>query len=303
MNQKSKNIPSPAEPILEHVMDGLVDYAGLFPPSSCSLEETLKNYAKFLKSNYDWMLGRIIIPCEKLKNSIEFLKRSNIDHESDIWVVSALVGEAGTDKFLDDIDSIYKINDLNSGLVVDVIETKVSNGNSIDSVLDDLPEDIFPFFEIDLTNDSRGILTALSGDSAGLKFRTGGMIKSAYPSSKDLALAIKSSVNIGIPFKATAGLHHPFSSFNVSVGIKEFGFFDLLLASLVAAQGKTLEEIERVLTSDNFSKTSFEMGCIKYDEYKFSINDIIEIRERGFLSFGSCSFDEPCQDLRKVGWL
>ena len=47
-------------------MDGLIDYAGLFPPASLDLTSALDEYGAYLPSADSWMLGRFIIPAVDL---------------------------------------------------------------------------------------------------------------------------------------------------------------------------------------------------------------------------------------------
>jgi hypothetical protein len=52
---------------LEALLSRLIDYAGLYPPASLSLEETCANYAAYLASPESWMLNRLILPLPKLR--------------------------------------------------------------------------------------------------------------------------------------------------------------------------------------------------------------------------------------------
>src|SRR5204863_10043337 len=44
----------------------VIDYAGLFPPSQCSMSEAVLNFATYRNSNYGWMLGRFVLPAARL---------------------------------------------------------------------------------------------------------------------------------------------------------------------------------------------------------------------------------------------
>lgn len=52
---------------LEALLSRLIDYAGLYPPAALPLEETLANYAGYLKSREAWILNRLVLPLGKLR--------------------------------------------------------------------------------------------------------------------------------------------------------------------------------------------------------------------------------------------
>ena len=47
-------------------MTGLIDYAGLYPPASLDIKTTLANYGDYLAGEDGWMLGRCIVPADRL---------------------------------------------------------------------------------------------------------------------------------------------------------------------------------------------------------------------------------------------
>jgi hypothetical protein len=47
---------------LQTLLAGLIDYAGLFPPASLSMEQALANYARYRAGEHAWMLGRFVVP-------------------------------------------------------------------------------------------------------------------------------------------------------------------------------------------------------------------------------------------------
>jgi hypothetical protein len=51
---------------LSALLEGLIDYAGLFPPASLSMEEALRNYDRYRHGEHARMLGRFIVPEGKL---------------------------------------------------------------------------------------------------------------------------------------------------------------------------------------------------------------------------------------------
>ena len=51
---------------LRALLEGVWDYAGLFPPARLGMAETVGNYASYLAGEHAWMLGRIVVPAARL---------------------------------------------------------------------------------------------------------------------------------------------------------------------------------------------------------------------------------------------
>ena len=70
---------------------GFVDYAGLYPPASLNLERVIANYAAYRASPASWMLGRLVLPLDRLDEA-EALARAAGANAADPWPMSVLVG-------------------------------------------------------------------------------------------------------------------------------------------------------------------------------------------------------------------
>ena len=64
---------------LQTLMNGLIDYAGLFPPAKLPLNEAVAEYISHFKDNKKWILGRFIIPVSQLKDLEEFIPKFDGD--------------------------------------------------------------------------------------------------------------------------------------------------------------------------------------------------------------------------------
>ena len=60
---------------LQTLMNGLIDYAGLFPPAKLPLNEAVAEYISHFKDNKKWILGRFIMPVSQLKDLEEFIPK------------------------------------------------------------------------------------------------------------------------------------------------------------------------------------------------------------------------------------
>ena len=76
-------------------MNGLIDYAGLFPPAKLPLNEAVDEYISHFKDNRKWILGRFIIPVSQLKDLEEFIPKFN---GIGTLKLSVLGGQTSSDK-------------------------------------------------------------------------------------------------------------------------------------------------------------------------------------------------------------
>ena len=277
----------------EFLLEGFIDYAGLFPPADLDMQSVVDNWSVYMQSDDSWVLARLIIPASRLEEfksaAIELLPAPE---EQELWQLSVLLPPVSSDDFNSAVQTTIDFNISDCGAVANVVEFKATSIIEIDSALEVLHDDLFPYIELPIDEDPRGLIAALSGAIAGAKVRTGGVTPDLYPTSENLARFVHSCAVAAQPFKATAGMHHPCQIKNESVGVTEFGFLSLLHATAAATiDGATVEEVEKILNLETPDFTSF------------SDKDIEHVRAELFNSFGSCSFDDPRADLRTMGLL
>lgn len=287
------------------LMAGVIDYAGLFPPARLDMSTTIAHYAGYLGSADAWALGRIIVPTARL-DEFEQHAASHLPTGGDQepWQLAALVAPAGEDGLDDDLRRIAAFNEKHAvpgagGAAIGVIELRAATPDSIDDALDRIPDGLFPFFEIPVADDPRGLIAAITGSDAGAKVRTGGVKADAYPTPEHLARFIAACAAAEVPFKATAGLHQPLCHYSEAVGTREFGFLNVFTAGVLALKGKlTEQDLLAVLTDEKSDSFDFSDESLHYHDHELSI-DRIETARRDFaISFGSCSFTEPMDALR-----
>src|ERR1035438_1634039 len=72
----------------------LIDYAGLFPPASLGMGAAVADYDAYSRSEWNWMLGRFIVPVSRLGEFEEAFAGLPIPLDEDLmgWRLSALLG-------------------------------------------------------------------------------------------------------------------------------------------------------------------------------------------------------------------
>ncbi len=78
---------------LRALLDGLIDYAGLFPPAGLPMETVIANYAAYQRRPDAWALGRLVVPTARLEEFETALgELSDVERLGTRWPLSALVG-------------------------------------------------------------------------------------------------------------------------------------------------------------------------------------------------------------------
>jgi hypothetical protein len=233
----------------------LIDHAPLFPPASLPLDEALQEHRRARESEDGWIVRRFVAPASALP---------------------ALNGEPLRLSLVLD-DDHADVDDPR----VESVEIPPRPGTefrflrvfSVESYVEVEPRTILLFAE------------AMGRDGAQLKLRCG----PTAPPLDELAAAIHACREHGIPFKATAGLHHAVRQDG------QHGFLNLLAASIFGDEDAALAEED----ADAFR---IERDAFRWRDRAASTLEVERGREL-FVAFGSCSFAEPVDDLRALGLL
>ena len=104
--------------------------------------------------------------------------------------------------------------------------------------------------------------------------------------------------------KFTAALHHPIRHYDDSLKTKMHGFINVFAAGVLAVV-RNLDEslLIELLSDEDASHFQFTDDAMSWKDHDASVEEIETARREFVTSFGSCSFDEPRDDLRKLGWL
>jgi len=295
---------------LSVLLDGLIDFAGLFPPAELEMKPMVDEYHRVGIDERGWMLGRVIVPASQLGEfEVAAAELLPDEDEADPWCLSVLTRPCGSDELAEDLAVIESFNRKHSNpdsgrAVIDVIELRGGSAKSIDETLDQLPDDLFPFVEVAASQDVRGLMAVLAGSEAGAKIRTGGVTPDLYPSVAECARFIAAAASGGVPFKATAGLHHPLPNDNPVVPARQHGFLNVFLAATIArCHELDAEDIACLLELSDPEAFHFGDEQASLGGYTVSRDDIEESRLGFAISFGSCSVQEPWDDLSALGLL
>jgi hypothetical protein len=107
-----------------------------------------------------------------------------------------------------------------------------------------------------------------------------------------------------VPFKATAGLHHPFRHVDSTTGFVQHGFVNLVGAAVLAsAHDLEADILENIVADQKSASFSLTPDGFSWRELRANEGEIREARSNLFTAYGSCSFAEPVEDLTALGIL
>jgi hypothetical protein len=284
-----------------------IDYAGLFPPAGLSMAQAVANYGSYLNGPHAWALGRFVVPASRLGDMERAGAGGLPPHR---WRVAALLGGDPAR----DLEAIGEFNCLHvadgAGMaMVDVVEAKAESPEAVKQLLSRVPSGLQPYVEIPLSRDPVPLAAAVARAGGRLKVRTGGVSAEAFPAAADLAGFLRAARDAGVPFKATAGLHHPLrAEYRLtyepgSACGTMFGFLNLFLAAAFVDAGLDDAAAERLLEERDRAAFSFDADGVEWRGHRLDLDRIRRARESTIISFGSCSFTEPIDDLHSLGLL
>ncbi len=303
------------------ILSELIDYAGLFPPAQLPMQSTVDNFAGYLGSSTAWMLGRLIVPLARMPEFVEAWKTMALPlRNAHRWKISCLLPATTTASVQEMQSAIANTHDLGRRIdgtlgsdrmpfEVDSLELAPVEPDAILHFAQALPETMRGFVEIPLPEVEHFVPTLHAFPRLSAKLRLGGVQKDNFPTSWAVVSAVRLLVRETIRFKATAGLHHPLpGDFPLTYDVDAprghmHGFFSLLCVVAGARKGLPATQLAALLDEENLFKFNLTNDGIGWRSVFLTWPELEQARQESFVSFGSCSFTEPVEDLQQMGWL
>jgi hypothetical protein len=286
---------------LRALLAGAVDYAGLYPPASVDMPTAVNNYDVYCRGEDAWMLGRLVVPIGGL-DAFDAARSPLARNSSEPWRLSAVLGTDAPS----DIARVHAFNESHEGGVqIDCIEARLS-ADDLRRAADATGDRLTLFVEVPASGDPESMLSTVAACRANAKIRTGGTTPVAFPRSAHVARFIRACIDHRLPFKATAGLHHPLrAEYRLTyqpdaVCGTMFGYLNVFLAAAFAAAGMSELELVRLLEETDASTLAANDRRLAWRGNALELERVTEAR-RWLRSFGSCSFREPVDELNALG--
>ncbi len=286
------------------LLEGVVDYAGLFPPAALDMAGAVAEYDARRRGPDAWMLGRFVLPAARL-DELAAAAAPLWARDETPWRLSALLGP-------DIAADAARVSAFNDGhgprALVDAVELKATTPEAVGPALAAAPAGIAAYVEVPLDASLDALLDVVKAHGGRAKIRTGGTTATAFPQPQDVERFLAGCVRRGLPFKATAGLHHPVRGeqsltydANAPRGVMH-GFLNVLGATALLRSGLGSAQALDLLQEQDPAAFRVEAGAFVVRGHRLGAPALRAAR--GLLAgFGSCSFAEPVADLRSLGLL
>lgn len=236
-----------------HPLEGIVDHAALFPPASLAVPDALAEEERVRASEHGWLVGRFVA------------RASQLAELGDVPLRLTVV--------LDD-DAASRVDPR-----VESVEVPLAVAADVDTTV----EEVY----VERPVDGLDWLDEVAALGRRAKVRCGG---ASVPSVAELAAFVRRCRELGVPFKATAGLHHPVAAPG------RHGFLNLLAAA-------TFGDEDQALADEDPTAFALGDGRFAWRGHEAGAAEIARVRRDVFVSFGSCSVAEPVEDLEALGLL
>jgi hypothetical protein len=266
----------------------LVDDAGLFPPERLPMDAAMARHRADEAAGHPVLTQRFLCPA----SALDELRRRLLPNER--WWIGLIV-DAGRDELADVLATVGA----DERLTLETIELRLPEGDpraAVKRVLATIGERPGTAVCIELSPATAGwedALAAVAERGLAAKVRCGGLEAAAFPTAAQLAAFLTAAARAGVPFKATAGLHHAVRYHDKATGFDHHGFLNLLLATCRAVDGADAANVEAALLIDDGAELAAQAREVS--------SETAERARARFLAYGSCSTSEPVEDLAALG--
>ena len=276
------------------LLDGVIDYAGMFPRAALPPHEAVAAYRRHRQDSRGWLLGPLVVAATTLEQIPDF--------DGDVSVIVGLDVERQLALALAHAERVgYRASV--------TIECGPQAPAIIETLARRIPPGVTAFFETPVDDQMNARLDAIQHAGARAKIRTGGVAAAAFPSAEQVYRFFLGCAQRGLRCKATAGLHHaltgtyPLTYDRASERSRMFGFLNVCAAAALARKRAPARDGVAALEErapEAIVFTPDEWRCL---DHRWTVAEVASLRADLFRSFGSCSFDEPARELEGLGVL
>jgi hypothetical protein len=263
----------------------LCDDAAVFPPGNVPLTDAVPAHVWHQGSAHAPLVGPFVVAAKDLDRLAPLVAHLE-PRTFRLLLTVPLAQLAAAVAYVDQMDPVH-VEALEIALPDEVAAAQVVP--AVERAVDGRRVPAF----VELPRDARRqeIVEALSRTDFMAKLRTGGVRADLHPDGKELASAVASLVAEGVPFKATAGLHHAVRNTDPDTGFEQHGFLNVLAATGAALDGAGESRLLTLLADRDAARVADHVRALP------------PTVRQAFRSFGTCSIAEPVEELTGLGLL
>ena len=287
----------PARSLLQEI----VDYAGLFPPTAAPMAEAVAEYARQRATSESWMLGSFVVGAGRLDELATAATRS---WGGGAWPLSVLLGP---DPLQDLRRTAEFVREHPGDVELRALEFRPSAPEAIAPLVRQAAG-VEVFCELPWRGDLEPWLGAVRTAGARAKIRCGGVTADLIPPVERVADFLFACHDAGVGLKFTAGLHHPVRSEHPLTYEPDapravmHGFLNVFVAAALLASGPcSRETLVSVLGETDPAAFRVDDRGVAWRDQRVDAGALAAARAGFARSFGSCSFAEPVADLQQLG--
>jgi hypothetical protein len=257
------------------------------------MADAVANFASYRESADAWALARFVLPVVRLE---EFEGVAAPHLRGAPWRLAALAQPT-------DAAVIRAFNGRMAGRAhIDTVESRAATVDDV-TALAPLAALATTYAELPVHDDPTPLVAAVAAHGLRAKVRTGGVTADAFPLARDVARFLVACARHRVILKATAGLHHPLRGEYAltydahSARATMFGFLNLFLAASFARQGMDAATLSDLLEERDASALRVTDDAVAWRGHALAVDALANDRDGFAVSFGSCSFREPLDDL------
>ncbi|MFE0224841.1 hypothetical protein ACFW0U_29055, partial [Streptomyces albidoflavus] len=235
-------VPPGAGPVPAELFAAFCDDAAVFPPGELPLDRAVAAHLRHVTAAHAPLVGPLVVPQARLpelagltaglgRDSLDLAVTVPSPEAAGQALASAAALPAARPRCLE----VAVPEDVPTAEIVPRLSTALKGAGDRTGVT--------VYVEVPRDRRRAGLIAALAGSPFLAKFRTGGVRAELYPDERELARAVLLAVGTGVPFKATAGLHHAVRNTDARTGFEQHGHLNLLAATGAPRRGAGVDAV------------------------------------------------------------
>ena len=301
-------------PSVRAFLSGIIDYAGLFPPAQLPLNQAISLYARYRTEPDSWMLGRFVCPVQRAGAICS--PRWRVAEGADMFSVVANTGERTAIRSFSGISRFSRTRARQRRQI-----RRSPAGHPLADCQTQLARSTRNSGTMNLEAGIPALTTFYGPNLMRRTFRNGrpgGATRSRPPTRIQTPLRRSKRFHISQhhrrsrdcvlptqpPLKFTVAIPSH-RHYDAGLETHMHGFLNVFGAGILAHARKLSEkQIAEIIADEDAGHFVFTEDGFRWNEKLFaSVAEITTARQEAVISFGSCSFDDPRDDLRKLGLL